>query len=125
MADNDQTTNPNPNPPAQQVPGGGRTLDGTYVPPTAGASSSSSQQPSTSRQPAQRGLRTLKDLQSGGGGGHGHGHSDGDGDSNEDSQDDENQDFFTGGEKSGLAVHNPNAANPRDQINNILKRARQ
>lgn len=71
-------------------------------------------------------MRTLKDLQSsGGGGGHGHAHDDGDRDSDEDFHDDENQDFFTGGEKSGLAVQNPNAANPRDQINNILKRARQ
>jgi UBX domain-containing protein 1 len=72
------------------------------------------------------GLRTLKDLQSsGGGGGQGHAHGDGDHSSDEDYQDDENQDFFTGGEKSGLAVQNPNAANPRDQINKILKRARQ
>jgi UBX domain-containing protein 1 len=69
-------------------------------------------------------LKTLKDLQAGGGGGHGHAHG-GDGSSDEDHDDDENQDFFTGGEKSGLAVQNPNAANPRDQINNILKRARQ
>lgn len=121
----DEANNPVPEP-AQQPPGGGRTLDGTYVPPPAGASSSSSQ-PSSSRQPPQQrgvaGLRTLKDLQSGGGGGgHGHAHSDGDSD---DDQDEENQDFFTGGEKSGLAVQNPNAANQRDQINNILKRARQ
>ncbi|KAF2025497.1 SEP-domain-containing protein [Setomelanomma holmii] len=123
MAGDDQTTNPNPDPSQQPVPGGGRTLDGTYVPPPAGTASSSSQ-PSSSRQAPQRGLRTLKDLQSGGGGGHGHAHSDGDHDSDDD-QDDENQDFFTGGEKSGLAVQNPNAANPRDQINNILKRARQ
>tara|TARA_R110002003_G_scaffold1640_4_gene23371 strand:+ start:1443 stop:1907 length:465 start_codon:yes stop_codon:yes gene_type:complete len=123
MAGDDPTTNPNP--PQQPVPGGGRTLDGTYVPPPAGEASSSSSQPSASRQAPQRGLRTLKDLQSGGGGGHGHAHSDGDRDSDDDDQDDENQDFFTGGEKSGLAVQNPNAANPRDQINNILKRARQ
>jgi UBX domain-containing protein 1 len=118
MAGDEQSTNPNPNPPQQPVPGGARRLDGTYVDPPAGAASSSSSQPSSSRQaPQQRGvagLRTLKDLQSsGGGGGHGHAHGDGD------------QDFFTGGEKSGLAVQNPNAANPRDQINNILKRARQ
>lgn len=62
-------------------------------------------------------------MQSGGGGGHGHAH--GDDSDDDDEHDDENQDFFTGGEKSGLAVQNPNAANPRDQINNILKRARQ
>ncbi|OAL04428.1 SEP-domain-containing protein [Phaeosphaeriaceae sp. SRC1lsM3a] len=125
MAGDEQpTTGASSNPPQQPAPGGGRTLDGTYVPPPAGAASSSSQQPSSSRQaPRQGGLRTLKDLQSGGGGGHGHAH--GDDSDDDDEHDDENQDFFTGGEKSGLAVQNPNAANPRDQINNILKRARQ
>lgn len=128
MAGDDQTTNPNPNPnpPQQPVPGGGRTLGGAYVPPTEASSSSSSRAQSTQRQaPQQRGvagLRTLKDLQSGGGG-HGHAHDDDDSDS--DDKDDENQDFFAGGEKSGLAVQNPNQANPRDHINNILKRARQ
>jgi len=123
MAEDDQTNAP-PQSAQQPVPGGGRTLDGSYAPPPAGASSSSSSQPSSSRQaPRPRGVagaRTLKDLQSGGAGGHAH--SDGDSD---DDHDEENQDFFTGGEKSGLAVQNPNAANPRDQINNILKRARQ
>jgi UBX domain-containing protein 1 len=126
MAGDDQPTNPNPNRPQQQVPGGGRTLGGAYVPPPAGASSSSSTpKPAASKQPAQRGVagaRTLKDLQSSGGG-HGHAHDDDDDD--EDDKDEENQDFFAGGEKSGLAVQNPNQANPRDQINNILKRARQ
>jgi UBX domain-containing protein 1 len=126
MAGDDLPTQPNTNPAQQPAPGGGRTLDGTYVPPSAAASSSSaSQQASSSRQAPQRGLRTLKDLQSGGGGAGGHAHGEGDHTSDEDAQDDENQDFFTGGEKSGLAVQNPNAANPRDQINNILKRARQ
>lgn len=117
----DEQANTN-HPPQQPVPGGGRTLGGDYVPPTEGSSSAA--QPSSSRQAPQRGLRTLKDLQSGGGDGHGHAHDGGD-DSDDDDQDDENQDFFAGGEKSGLAVQNPNAANPRDQINNILKRARQ
>lgn len=115
------------NPPQQPIPGGGRTLGGAYVPPPATASSSSAQQPARSQPPQQRGvagLRTLKDLQSSGGGS-GHGHAHDDGDSDEDLQDDEGQDFFAGGEKSGLAVQNPNQANPRDQINNILKRARQ
>ncbi|KAF1996470.1 Cdc48-dependent protein degradation adaptor protein-like protein [Amniculicola lignicola CBS 123094] len=115
-----------PNPPQQQQqqqqPGGGRTLGGTYVPPTASASSSSSAPPP--RQAPQRGLRTLKDLQSGGAAG-GHGHAHDDDDSDEDDHD-ENQDFFAGGEKSGLAVQNPGQqADPRDHINNILKRARQ
>lgn len=126
MAGDDQGDS---NPPQQPVPGGGRTLGGAYVPPPAGASSSSSQQPARNQPPQQRGvagLRTLRDLQSSGGGaGHGHAHDDGDRDSDEDFQDEEGQDFFAGGEKSGLAVQNPNQANPRDQINNILKRARQ
>lgn len=124
MAGDDQPTEPASNPPQQPAPGGGRTLDGTYVPPPAGAASSSSQQASSSRAAPQRGLRTLKDLQSGGGAGPSHAHGDSHS-SDDDELDDEHQDFFTGGEKSGLAVQNPNATNPRDQINNILKRARQ
>jgi UBX domain-containing protein 1 len=135
MAGHDEPANPDPNPspPQQQVPGGGRTLGGAYVPPPAGAfSSSSTPKPAASKQPAQRGVagaRTLKDLQSsGGGGGHGHGHAhDDDDDDDEDYKDDEEQDFFTGGEKSGLAVRDPKQrqANARDQINSIMKRARQ
>ncbi|KAF2626607.1 SEP-domain-containing protein [Macroventuria anomochaeta] len=132
MAGDDQTTDPTPNPPQQPAPGGGRTLGGAYVPPTEASSSSSSRQQSTQRQaPQQRGvagLRTLKDLQSSGGGSghaHAHAHAHDDDDSDDDYKDDENQDFFAGGEKSGLAVQNPNQANPRDHINNILKRARQ
>ncbi|KAI8933087.1 hypothetical protein NX059_009730 [Plenodomus lindquistii] len=122
MAGDDQAANSNPNAPQQPAPGGGRTLGGAYVPPTAGSSSSSSAQPAAaSRQAPQRGLKTFKDLQSGGGGGPARANSSDD----DDDKDDENQDFFAGGEKSGLAVQNPNAANPRDQINNILKRARQ
>ena len=121
MAGDDQEPPP-PSNPTQPVPGGGRTLDGTYVAPAAG-SASSSQQPSSSRQPAQRGMRTIQDLQSSGGG-HGHAHDDGDRESDDD-YNDENQDFFAGGEKSGLAVQNPNQPSPADHINNILKRARQ
>lgn len=121
MAGDDQETDPSNNP-AQPVPGGGRTLGGAYVAPTAG-SSSSSQPAASSRQPAQRGMRTIQDLQSSGGG-HGHAHDDGDRESDGD-YNDENQDFFAGGEKSGLAVQNPNQPGPADHINNILKRARQ
>ncbi|KAF2125462.1 SEP-domain-containing protein [Dothidotthia symphoricarpi CBS 119687] len=124
MAGDDQTADATPDAPQQPVPGGGRTLGGAYVPPTASSSSSSSRQPATQRQAPQRGPKTIKDLQSAGGGqGHGHAHDDGDRDSDDD--DDEDQDFFAGGEKSGLAVQNPNQSNPRDQINSILKRARQ
>lgn len=131
MAGTEQGSDATPNPPQQPVPGGGRTLGGAYVPPPAGgssaaaSSSSSSKAPAASRQPTQRGVagaRTLRDLQSSGSG-HGHAHDEDDDD--EDHNDDEDQDFFAGGEKSGLAVQNPNQGNPRDQINNILKRARQ
>ncbi len=122
MADDSEPQHPTPAAPSnprQQQPGGARTLAGEYVPPTA---SSTPSQPAARRQP-QRGLRTLGDLQASGGG-QAHGHDDGDGASDDDDQDDENQDFFAGGEKSGLAVQNPNQANARDQINNILRRAR-
>lgn len=125
--DDDSTTNPSQNPPPPS--GGGRTLGGDYVPSSAAAaaassSSSSSQRPAGRGQPAQRGVagaRTLRDLQSSGGG-QGQAHDDEDDDH---SPEDDSQDFFAGGEKSGLAVQNPNQSNPRDQINNILKRARQ
>jgi UBX domain-containing protein 1 len=119
MAGDDDTTQPTA-PSAAHQPGGGRTLGGAYVPPSESSSASSSKAASRQRQP-QRGLRTLKDLQSGGGeGGHGHDHDD-------DDEDDEhrNHDFFTGGEKSGLAVQNPGANSPADHISNIMRRARQ
>ncbi|KAJ4293317.1 protein phosphatase regulator [Kalmusia sp. IMI 367209] len=108
---------PQDDPSQQQQPGGGRTLGGAYVPQSASSSSTNPQQPAARR--PQRGLRTLGDLQSGGG----HGHSNHGSDSEPD--DDENQDFFAGGEKSGLAVQNPNQSNSHDHINNILRRARQ
>ena len=104
---------------------GGRTLGGGPVPAELQASSS---QP-VAYKPAPKGLRTLKDLQGGSSSGHGHNHSDDD--SNDDSP---QQDFFAGGEKSGLAVQNPDAANnmpsggrnnqARDVVNSILDQAR-
>ncbi|KAE8830510.1 hypothetical protein PTNB85_07097 [Pyrenophora teres f. teres] len=128
MAGSDSTPDPTQNAPPPTGAGGGRTLGGAYVPPSqvpaASSSASSTSRPAAGRgQPTQRGVagaRTLRDLQSGGG--HGHAHDDDDGD---DGPDEENQDFFAGGEKSGLAVQNPNQSNPRDHINSILKRARQ
>jgi UBX domain-containing protein 1 len=41
-----------------------------------------------------------------------------------DSDDSDDQDFFAGGEKSGLAVQNPGNGNAQDQINTLLDRAR-
>ncbi|KAF1935848.1 SEP-domain-containing protein [Clathrospora elynae] len=131
MAGSDQPAHASPVPAQEPVPGGGRTLGGAYVPPPADSSSSSlpaAASASTSKKPTQRGVagaKTLRDLQSGGGQRQVPNNSDRDSD---DDQDDEKQDFFAGGEKSGLAVQNPNASKPRtsrDQINNILKRARQ
>ncbi|KAK3066802.1 hypothetical protein LTS18_001490 [Coniosporium uncinatum] len=58
-------------------------------------------------------------MQGGGGAHAGHGHDD------DDDDEDRPQDFFAGGEKSGLAVQNPNAGpSARDQVNSILDRAR-
>ncbi|KAF2113685.1 Cdc48-dependent protein degradation adaptor protein-like protein [Lophiotrema nucula] len=116
MAGDDHPQDATPDPPPQQ--GGARTLGGDFVPSEP---SSSSAQPSTARRQPQRGLRTLADLQAQGG--HGHAHGEG-GDHNSDEDDDADQDFFAGGEKSGLAVQNPNAPDPRSHIENILKRAR-
>lgn len=102
------------------VMGGGRTLAGG--PAQSSASSSSrpaASAPSRGANAGSRGPRTLKDLQGDSGhGGHGHAHDEDD--------DEEDQDFFAGGEKSGLAVQNPGAGNstPRDQINSLLDRAR-
>ncbi|KAK7545089.1 Cdc48-dependent protein degradation adaptor protein-like protein [Phyllosticta citribraziliensis] len=97
---------------------GPRTLGGAPAPAPAqaGSSSSSSAQQSRSR----GGLRTIRDLQGEGGAAQGHGHA------HDDDDDDEDQDFFAGGEKSGLAVQNPNRDQPsaRDHINNIIDRAR-
>ncbi|MCJ1287618.1 NSFL1 cofactor p47 [Xylographa opegraphella] len=93
----------------------GRTLDGRLVPqaiPTV-----SSQPPggtSSSRQPAKKKFATLGDLSGGGSGGHaGHGHDD------DDDDDEEDQDFFAGGEKSALAVQNPD-----DLKRKIIEKAR-
>lgn len=72
-----------------------------------GQSSQSSRPP-----PNQSRMRTLKDLQSGSAG------------DESDDEDENKQDFFAGGEKSGLAVQNPNN-NPADHFKNIMNQARQ
>ncbi|KAJ9298661.1 hypothetical protein DTO271G3_3628 [Paecilomyces variotii] len=80
----------------------GRTLGGSPA-----LSSSTPQSSSTSRKAPKKKFATLGDLQSGAGG-----------DSSEDDET-ENQDFFAGGEKSGLAVQNPD-----DIKRKILEKAR-
>ncbi|KAI9658569.1 MAG: hypothetical protein M1821_002129 [Bathelium mastoideum] len=102
---------------------GARTLGGDGVPSRPVHTTSSSPGPSqprnANRTVARGGMRTLRDLQGDEDArGHGHAHSHGD------EEDDENgQDFFAGGEKSGLAVQNPK--NAQDHIRNMLERARQ
>ncbi|KAF2743509.1 SEP-domain-containing protein [Sporormia fimetaria CBS 119925] len=117
MADDDEQQNSPPSPPpAVPQQGGGRTLGGAYVPPEASSSSSSSSQPGAASRQQQRqgGLRTLKELQSAGAG------------QDDDDDKDKNHDFFTGGEKSGLAVQNPNAGprSAQEHIRNMIEQAR-
>ncbi|KAI8140441.1 hypothetical protein BJV82DRAFT_622568 [Fennellomyces sp. T-0311] len=92
--------------------GGEQTLGGSSA---AAASSSSSATPpasssgraqSSARKPTSK-VRTLSDL--------------GSGDQDDDSDDDQHQNFFAGGEKSGMVVQGPNKHN--DLVNQILKKA--
>lgn len=63
---------------------------------------------------------TLGDLRGAAGPSHaGHGHDDDDEDEDYEPSDDENQNLYTGGEKSGLAVENPN-----DLKKKIIERAK-
>ncbi|KAJ5563045.1 UBX domain-containing protein 1 [Penicillium sp. DV-2018c] len=87
---------------------GGRTLGGAFVP---GPSSAAGEASSSARATApKKKFATIGDFASGGGGGHGDS-SDGD--------DSDEHDFFAGGEKSGLAVQNP-----EDLKKKILEKAR-
>ncbi|KKY24162.1 putative cdc48-dependent protein degradation adaptor protein [Phaeomoniella chlamydospora] len=99
-------------PTSSSLYGGGRRL-GDVSDDIPVEASSSSQPRSTSRQkkPVTKKFATLGDISSSGHEGHGH---------DDDSDDDEvKQDFFTGGEKSGLAVHNPD-----DLKKKIIEKAR-
>ncbi|KAL9596500.1 MAG: hypothetical protein Q9219_005761 [cf. Caloplaca sp. 3 TL-2023] len=103
--------------PASSAPSQGRTLGGDPVPqPIPTTSSMPDQSSSNSRAPPKKKFATLGDLGGGGSAGHAvHGH---DNDS-DDNADDSKQDLFAGGEKSGLAVQNPD-----DLKKKILERAR-
>ena len=82
-----------------QNPTGARTLEGNYVPqPIPTTSSTNPPSSSTPSQPKKK-FATLGDLNGNGSGGHAHDDSDED--------EEEDQDLFAGGEKSGLAVQNP------------------
>ena len=86
------------------------TLHSSSLPPTQAA-------PPTSRPsrppPQQSRMRTFRDLQ-----------NEAEREEGGDSDDDPNQDFFAGGEKSGLAVQNPNNR-PQDHFRNIMQQARE
>ena len=96
----------------QPAASGPRTLAGDAVPQPIPTTSNMPPAPSSSsNQPPKKKFATLGDL----GDSHaGHGHDD-DGDET----DEENQDLFAGGEKSGLAVQNP-----EDLKRKIIERAR-
>ncbi|KAI1133947.1 SEP-domain-containing protein [Hypoxylon sp. FL0543] len=89
---------------------GPRTLDGRPAPQAIPTTSSSSKRP-----PKKKGLATLSSI-----GGHGHDHHDDDGD-----DEDLHRDTYAGGEKSGLAVQDPNQRGDHRRIlNDILAKAK-
>jgi len=101
---------------------GPRTLDGRPAPaaiPTVGSSSRAA------APPKRGGFATLDSLGQASGG-HGHAHDDDDDSDDEDFKPGEQpRDLFAGGEKSGLAVQDPNNRNdPKKVVNDILKKAR-
>ncbi|KAI2463977.1 SEP-domain-containing protein [Annulohypoxylon bovei var. microspora] len=93
---------------------GPRTLDGRPAPQAIPTTSSSSKRP-----PKKKGLATLSSL----GGGHGHDHDDDDDDGEDE---DIHRDTYAGGEKSGLAVQDPNqrSTDPRRILNDLLAKAK-
>lgn len=76
--------------------------------PSAGPSSAPPTK-SSARGGKSKGPRTLADLNTG---------------DDDDEEKDPAQDLFTGGEKSGLAVQNPDQAGPTDHFRNIMNQAR-
>ena len=71
-------------------------------------------------QAAKKKFATLGDLRGGTGPSHaGHGHDDDDDDEDSEANDDDNQNLYAGGEKSGLAVENPD-----DLKKKIIERAK-
>ena len=103
--------------PIMTTASGERRIPDSNPPPQAIPTTSSAAPPasSSSKAPSNKKFATLGDLGGGGTGHAGHGH-----DHDDDSDDnDENQDFFAGGEKSGLAVQNPD-----DLKRKILEKAK-
>ncbi|KAL8905840.1 MAG: hypothetical protein Q9171_006506 [Xanthocarpia ochracea] len=103
-------------PEAPSANSGGRTLAGGNVPQAIPTISSMPDQSSSSSKAApKKKFATLGDLSGGGIGHAGHGHDD----DSDDSDYDPKQDLFAGGEKSALAVQNPDEMKKK-----ILERAR-
>lgn len=97
--------------------GGGRRL-GEEGDPLSGASASSIPVASGSRPPQpKKKFASLRDLQSDGHAGHGH--------DDDDADSDKEQEFYAGGDKSGLAVQDPSSGSHRDQIQRLMNTARQ
>ncbi|KAI9802355.1 MAG: hypothetical protein M1833_001861 [Piccolia ochrophora] len=106
---------------AATASGGGRTLGGGPAPTSAiptTSSISSAPKKSKAKAPTNRKFATLGDLKKEDGHSHDHGHDDDDGDEDYTP----GQDFFAGGEKSGLAVQGP--GDPKRSVKDILDKAR-
>lgn len=108
-------------PAAQEEYAGPRTLDGRPAPQSS--SSRGARQPAP--QPKKRGVAGIATLGSLGGSSHQHDDHDDD-DDDDDDEDDGRGNLFAGGEKSGLAVQDPNQPDggPRKLINDILAKAK-
>ncbi|KAI0097297.1 hypothetical protein GGR51DRAFT_541301 [Nemania sp. FL0031] len=119
FADQEDEGDPAPQSAPQSAPEpaytGPRTLDGRPAPQAIPTTSSAS---SSKRPQKKKGLATLSSL----GGGDAH---DDDDDDDDDDGDAAHRDTYAGGEKSGLAVQDPNQrADPRRLINDLLSKAK-
>ena len=111
MAHSNDSYQPSDDEDVQPQTGGGRRLGDASDPPQPIPTSSTRPQPSASSKPptkSQKKFATLGDF-----GGDTHNHDD------DDSDEEDDPDLYTGGEKSGLAVQNPDDLKKR-----ILEKAR-
>jgi UBX domain-containing protein 1 len=104
---------------------GPRTLDGRPAPQAIPTVASSSR---AAAPPRRGGIATLGSIApEPAAHGHGHAHDDDDSDDDDFQPGEEPRDLFAGGEKSGLAVQDPNNRDrndPRKVVNDILKKAK-
>ena len=100
---------------------GPRTLDGRPAPEAARSS-----QPARKSAPSQQRKTGIATLGSLGGSSHQHDHGDDDDDDSDPEDNDGRGNLFAGGEKSGLAVQDPNQqeAGPKKIISDILAKAK-